>query len=75
MEATKRLADLDERIVRLEAQCEELAQRLKAEEGRVSVVKQEITNAEENQEAEQHLSNTLRDQLRHLDEKHTQQVA
>lgn len=49
-EATKRLADLDDKILQMEAACEELGQRLKAEEDRVQTIKDDINRAEENQD-------------------------
>lgn len=49
-EATKRLSDLDDKILQLESSCEELTKRLKAEEDRVQSTKEEIKSAEQNQE-------------------------
>lgn len=49
-EATKRLADLDDKILQLESAGEELTQRLKAEEERVQLTKDEIKSAEQNQD-------------------------
>lgn len=49
-EATKRLADLDDKILQLESTCDELTQRLKSEEDRVHVIKEDIKSAEQNQD-------------------------
>lgn len=49
-EATKRLGDLDDKILQLEAACEDLSNRLKAEEDRVQKVKDDIKSAEKNQD-------------------------
>lgn len=47
-EASKRLLDLDNRIVKLEGICSEHTQRLSDEEERLNKVKQEIAQANDN---------------------------
>ncbi|CAD5212309.1 unnamed protein product [Bursaphelenchus okinawaensis] len=62
-EASKRLADLDERIVRLENNCDETADRLKKEEERLNQTKNDIQSAQEGENLEKVLLDQLRAEM------------
>ncbi|CAD5216632.1 unnamed protein product [Bursaphelenchus xylophilus] len=70
-EASKRLADLDERIVRLENNCDETNDRLKKEEERLNQTKQDIQMAQEGENAERELLDKLRTELSQLDSEYS----